>query len=78
MPGNAYPAALITTGDHDDRAVPGHSFKYVAALQASQGGPAPVLIRVETKAGHGGGQPTALVIGEQADVWAFWGETVGM
>ena len=70
-PGAHYPAALITTGDHDDRVVPGHSFKYAAALQAAQGGPAPVLIRVETKAGHGGGKPTALVIAEQADVWAF-------
>jgi prolyl oligopeptidase len=57
-PGTAYPATLVTTSDHDDRVVPAHSFKYAAALQAAQGGGAPVLIRVETRAGHGGGKPT--------------------
>jgi prolyl oligopeptidase len=77
-PGTHYPATLITTGDHDDRVVPGHSFKYAATLQAAQGGPAPALIRVETKAGHGGGKPTALVIAEQADVWAFVVEALEM
>jgi prolyl oligopeptidase len=77
-PGTAYPATLITTGDHDDRVVPGHSFKYAAALQAAQGGAAPVLIRIETKAGHGGGKPTALVIAEQADVWAFVVQSLGV
>ena len=70
-PGTRYPAALITTADHDDRVVPGHSFKYAAALQAAQGGPQPVLIRIETKAGLGAGKPTAKVIEEQTDRWAF-------
>ena len=69
--GTAYPATMITTADHDDRVVPGHSFKYAAALQAAQGGPAPTLIRIETKAGHGAGKPTTKVIEEQADRWAF-------
>jgi prolyl oligopeptidase len=71
VPGTPYPATLITTADHDDRVVPGHSFKFAAALQAAQGGAAPVLIRIETKAGHGAGKPTAKVIAEQADRWAF-------
>ena len=57
-PGTAYPATLVTTADHDDRVVPGHSFKFAATMQAAQAGPAPVLIRIETKAGHGGGKPT--------------------
>src|SRR5690348_679949 len=70
-PGIPYPATLITTADHDDRVVPGHSFKFAAALQAAQGVPAPVLIRIETKAGHGAGKPTAKLIEEQADRWAF-------
>jgi len=70
-PGTQYPATLITTADHDDRVVPGHSFKYAAALQAAQGGSEPVLIRIETKAGHGAGKPTAKVIEEQTDRWAF-------
>jgi prolyl oligopeptidase len=69
--GTRYPATLITTADHDDRVVPGHSFKYAAALQAAQAGPAPVLIRIETKAGHGAGKPTAKIIEEQTDRWAF-------
>jgi prolyl oligopeptidase len=69
--GTHYPATLITTADHDDRVVPGHSFKYAAALQSAQGGPEPVLIRIETKAGHGAGKPTAKVIEEQTDRWAF-------
>jgi prolyl oligopeptidase len=69
--GRQYPATLVTTADHDDRVVPGHSFKYAAALQAAQAGPAPVLIRIETKAGHGAGKPTAKVIEEQTDRWAF-------
>ncbi len=67
----AYPATLVTTADTDDRVVPGHSFKFLAALQASQSGPAPVLGRIETKAGHGAGKPTAKVIEEAADLWAF-------
>jgi len=70
-PGTHYPATLITTADHDDRVVPGHSFKYAATLQAAQGGPEPVLIRIETKAGHGAGKPTAKIIEEQTDRWAF-------
>ena len=70
-PGTHYPATLVTTGDHDDRVVPGHSFKFAAALQAAQAGTAPVLIRIQTKAGHGMGKPTAIVIREQADLWAF-------
>ncbi len=70
-PGTSYPATLITTADHDDRVVPAHSFKFAAALQAAQGGKAPVLIRIETKAGHGAGKPTAKVIEEAADRWAF-------
>jgi len=70
-PGAHYPPTLITTADHDDRVVPGHSFKYAATLQAAQGGAEPVLIRIETKAGHGAGKPTAKVIEEQTDRWAF-------
>ena len=70
-PGTAYPATLITTADHDDRVVPAHRFKFAAALQAAQGGEAPVLIRIETKAGHGAGKPTAKVIEEIADRYAF-------
>ena len=70
-PGTAYPATLITTADHDDRVVPAHSFKFAAALQASHGGDAPILIRIETKAGHGAGKPTAKIIEEAADKWGF-------
>jgi len=69
--GTAYPATMITTADHDDRVWPGHSFKYAAALQAAQAGPAPILIRIETKAGHGAGKPTSKLIEEVADRWAF-------
>ena len=70
-PGVSYPATLVTTADHDDRVVPGHSFKFAATLQAAQAGEAPVLIRIQTKAGHGFGKPTAVIIEEQADIWAF-------
>ncbi len=69
--GMKYPAVLVTTADTDDRVVPGHSFKYAAALQAAQAGKAPVLIRIETRAGHGSGKPTAMVIEEYVDQWAF-------
>jgi prolyl oligopeptidase len=69
--GVKYPATLITSADHDDRVVPAHSFKYAATLQAAQAGPAPVLIRIETKAGHGAGKPTGKLIDEAADKWAF-------
>ena len=77
-PGTRYPATLVTTADHDDRVVPGHSFKYAAALQAAQAGPAPVLIRIETKAGHGAGKPTSKIIEEQADRWAFLVRVLGV
>jgi prolyl oligopeptidase len=66
-----YPATLVTTGDHDDRVVPAHSFKFIAALQTHHTGDSPVLIRIQTKAGHGQGKPTRLLIDEQADIWAF-------
>jgi prolyl oligopeptidase len=69
--GQRYPATLLLTGDHDDRVVPGHSFKFAAALQAVQGGDAPTLIRIETSAGHGFGKPVAKVVAEAADVLAF-------
>lgn len=69
--GTCYPATMITTGDHDDRVVPAHSFKFAAALQAAQGCKKPTLIRIETKAGHGAGKPTSMIIDEQADKWAF-------
>ncbi len=78
VPGTRYPATFITTADHDDRVVPAHSFKFAAALQAAQGGPAPVLIEIETKAGHGAGKPTAKVIEEQAHRWAFLVRVLGM
>ncbi|MBH8563633.1 S9 family peptidase [Nostoc sp. CENA67] len=77
-PGTAYPATLITTADHDDRVVPAHSFKFAAALQAAHAGDAPVLIRIETKAGHGAGKPTAKMIEEAADKWAFLVRTLKM
>ncbi|MBA3947774.1 MAG: S9 family peptidase [Herpetosiphonaceae bacterium] len=70
-PDIAYPATLITTGDHDDRVFPAHSFKFAAALQAAQGGAAPILIRIDSRAGHGAGKPTAKLIVEWADCWAF-------
>jgi prolyl oligopeptidase len=70
-PGTAYPPTLVFTADHDDRVVPGHSFKFVAALQAAQAGDAPTLIRIQTRAGHGFGKPTAILIEEYADMYAF-------
>ncbi|MGH8495823.1 MAG: prolyl oligopeptidase family serine peptidase [Gammaproteobacteria bacterium] len=69
--GEEYPPVLVTTADTDDRVVPGHSFKYVAALQEAQAGEEPVLIRIETRAGHGSGKPTTKLIEEYADEWAF-------
>ena len=77
-PGTKYPATLVTTADHDDRVVPGHSFKFTATLQAAQAGPEPVLIEIETKAGHGAGKPTSKVIEEQADRFAFLVRNLGM
>ncbi|HEY9297540.1 MAG TPA: prolyl oligopeptidase family serine peptidase, partial [Phormidium sp.] len=76
--GTAYPATLITTADHDDRVVPAHSFKFAAALQEAHNGDRPVLIRIETKAGHGAGKPTAKIIEEIADRWAFLVRTLGI
>ena len=69
--GGVYPPTLVITADHDDRVVPAHSFKYTAALQAAQAGPAPILIRIETRAGHGAGKPTSKRIDEAADALAF-------
>jgi len=76
--GAAYPATLITTGDHDDRVFPAHSFKYAAALQEAQGGPAPVLIRVETRAGHGAGMPLSKRIEATVDQFAFLARALGV
>lgn len=76
--GVKYPATLILTGDHDDRVVPAHSFKFAAALQAAQAGDAPILIRIETRAGHGAGKPVAKVIQESADRWAFLVKVLNM
>ncbi|MEH2321024.1 prolyl oligopeptidase family serine peptidase [Nostoc sp.] len=77
-PDTAYPATLITTADHDDRVVPAHSFKFAAALQEAHAGDAPTLIRIETKAGHGAGKPTAKIIEEAADKWAFLVRTLNV
>ncbi len=77
-PGTKYPPTLITTGDHDDRVVPGHSFKFAARLQACQAGEAPTLIRIQTKAGHGPGKPTTILIEELADIYAFLVKNLGM
>jgi prolyl oligopeptidase len=77
-PGTKYPPTLITTADHDDRVVPAHSFKFAATLQAAQAGDAPVLIRIETKAGHGAGKPTTKLIEERADLYAFLVQTLHM
>lgn len=70
-PGTCYPATMVTTADHDDRVVPAHSFKFAATEQAAQGGSAPVIIRIDTKAGHGAGKPTTKQIEEVADRWGF-------
>jgi prolyl oligopeptidase len=75
--GTRYPPTLVTTGDHDDRVVPGHSFKFAAALQAAQAGEAPVLIRIDTDAGHGAGKPVGKQVDERADVLAFLELAVG-
>ncbi|WP_249219582.1 prolyl oligopeptidase family protein [Chitinophaga sp. HK235] len=76
--GVSYPATMVTTADHDDRVVPAHSFKFAATLQASHAGPNPVLIRVETQAGHGAGKPTSKLIDEATDIWAFTMYNLGM
>ena len=70
-PGTCYPPTLAFTADHDDRVVPGHTFKFVATLQAAQACPNPILVRIETKAGHGAGKPTSKQIDEAADRFAF-------
>ncbi len=77
-PGVSYPATLITTADHDDRVVPAHSFKFAARLQEYHKGESPALIRIETNAGHGAGKPTAKIIEEQADKWAFMLYNMGL
>jgi len=77
-PGTKYPPTLIATADHDDRVVPGHSFKFAATMQADQAGTAPVLIRIETKAGHGAGKPISKIIDQTADEWSFVAYNLGM
>ncbi len=77
-PGKSYPATLVTTADTDDRVVPGHSFKFAAALQWAHRGADPVLIRIETRAGHGAGKPTSKLIEEVADEWAFLAANLGL
>jgi prolyl oligopeptidase len=77
-PGTSYPATLVTTADTDDRVVPAHSFKFAARLQHAHAGTAPVLIRIETRAGHGGGTPTSKLIERVADEWAFLIDILGM
>ena len=77
-PGTNYPPTLVTTADHDDRVFPAHSFKFAAALQQAQAGDAPVLIRIETRAGHGAGKPTSKVIEDVTDQWSFLVKNLGM
>jgi prolyl oligopeptidase len=77
-PGTAYPPTLVITADHDDRVVPGHSFKFAARLQACQSGDTPVLIRIQTKAGHGFGKPTTILIEELTDIFAFLVQSLSM
>jgi prolyl oligopeptidase len=76
--GVKYPATLVTTADHDDRVVPAHSFKFAARLQEDNGSDNPVLIRIDTDAGHGAGKPTSKMIDEAADVWSFVMQNLGM
>ncbi|MFM5893979.1 MAG: prolyl oligopeptidase family serine peptidase, partial [Novosphingobium sp.] len=76
--GIAYPPVLATTADTDDRVVPGHSFKYAAALQAADPLGKPHLIRIETRAGHGSGKPTDKAIAESADILAFLAQGSGL
>ncbi len=73
-----YPAILVTTADHDDRVVPAHSFKYIATIQEKYKGKNPVLIRIDTRAGHGAGKPTSKIIEEQADIYAFIFKNLGV
>lgn len=76
--GTAYPATLVMTADHDDRVVPAHSFKFAATMQYAQAGDAPVLIRIDSKAGHGAGKPTSKRIDEAADMYAFLFQNIGV
>jgi len=76
--GGCYPATMITTADHDDRVVPAHSFKFAAAAQAAQGAAAPILIRIDSKAGHGAGKPTSKQIDEVTDRWGFLSRALQM
>ena len=76
--GVKYPATLVTTADHDDRVVPAHSFKFTAQMQHCQAGDAPILIRIESKAGHGAGKPTSKRIDEEADTYAFLFQNIGV
>ena len=76
--GTCYPATMVSTADHDDRVVPAHSFKFGSALQAAQGCNNPILMNIETKAGHGAGKPTSMIIQEQADKWAFLWWNMGL
>ncbi len=78
VPGTSYPATLITTGDTDDRVVPAHSYKFAAAMQHAQSGSAPVLLRIDTSAGHGAGKPVAKLLDERADVLAFHARHLGL
>ncbi|MCB0770264.1 MAG: S9 family peptidase, partial [Flavobacteriales bacterium] len=73
-----YPSTMVMTADHDDRVVPAHSFKFISTLQPAQQGDDPVLIRVQTQAGHGAGMPTSMIIEQQADKWAFFFHSVGV
>jgi len=76
--GVKYPATLVMTGDHDDRVVPAHSFKFAATLQANNAGTKPTLIRIDSKAGHGAGKPIGKLIEAQADMWSFVMWNLGM
>ena len=76
--GTEYPATMVTTADHDDRVVPAHSFKFAARLQEAHQGTAPVVIRIEERAGHGAGKPTSKILDEQADKWAFMFKNMGV
>jgi prolyl oligopeptidase len=76
--GTRYPATLVYTADHDDRVVPAHSYKFAAALQHAHRGDNPVLIRVDTKSGHGAGKPVSKQIEEWTDLWGFAAQNVGM
>ena len=73
-----YPAVLVTTADHDDRVVPAHSFKYIAILQANYNGVKPVMIRIESQAGHGAGMPTSKIIDEWTDLYSFTFDQMGL